>query len=144
MKRIPLYLLLIFLGGAIGCTPKSIPPPAAPEGYFSGQFMLIRLHPTTGMYDTVKTNLNISMALATGYKVTGDTLKVHAGSFGAYAVSANNYIQFADSTYPANGWPTKIHLAGIYRYYYDGTTFQLLYTFPYDTLSYRYNFKKVN
>jgi hypothetical protein len=144
MKSIVLYLLLFVVVTAMGCFPKNTAPvPVTPEGNFTGQFTQVHLS-KSGKYDTLKANLNISLMRPTSYKVTGDTLKIHAGSYGAYGISGSYYIQFADYTFPTNGWPTKVHLAGVYEYYYDGTTFQLLYKFPTDTLSYQYNFTKVN
>jgi len=83
------------------------------------------------------------MELTTGFKVTGDTSTVHAGSYGDYGVnSIYNTVTFIDKTYPKTGIPTKAHLDGTYQYYYDGTVLQLLGNSALDTVSFQYNLTK--
>jgi hypothetical protein len=83
------------------------------------------------------------METATGFKVTGDTTTIHAGSYGNYVVTTGtSQIQFEDKTWPLTGTPAKIHLDGIYSYTYDGATLQMAAYDPADTLEYYYKFTK--
>lgn len=111
-----------------------------PSGSFAGQFARLRYNKTTGRYDTIKANIVLSMDLKTGYKVTGDTSTVHAGSYGDFAIGPYS-IQFADKTLSASSVPTKVHLYGVYEYGYDGTNLQIDATYA-DTLGFFYNLKK--
>ncbi|OKS85308.1 hypothetical protein RG47T_0752 [Mucilaginibacter polytrichastri] len=119
-------------------------PIAVPSGNFSGQFRVVHRNPTTGKLDTTKkSNLVLTISTATGYKITGDTVLYHAGSYGDFSMNSA-YIQFIDKTIPANatGILPKIHLSGTYQYAYDGTNFQI--QAANDTLAYQYVLKKTN
>ncbi len=146
MKKTLLYLLPLAALFIYGCGPnKTTAPVPAPEGTFSGKFMFLHLHQKTGVIDTLKANLVLQMEAATGYKVTGDTSSVHAGSHGGYVVNIpTSSISFIDATYPPTGTPAKIHLSGVYDYTYDGSTLQLVVYGAQDTLLYYYNMKKTN
>ena len=122
---------------------NNAPAPNVPEGTFAGRFSLYHLHSKTGVVDTLTANLILNMETATGYKVTGDTSTLHAGSYGSYLLNSTyTGIEFIDKTYPATGTPAKNHLNGIYEYVYNGTTLQFEATDPADTLIYFYNFTK--
>ncbi|WCT13996.1 hypothetical protein [Mucilaginibacter jinjuensis] len=119
-------------------------PTPVPTGTFSGEFRVVHLNPLTQKLDTTKrSNLTLTISQSTGYKVTGDTVLYHAGSYGDFALNGT-YIQFIDKTVPANATGTlpKIHLAGTYQYIYDGTNFQ--FQAASDTLAYQYILKKSN
>lgn len=122
-----------------GCSTKTTPAPL-PTGNFTGQFIKIHLTPSTGKFDTVKANLNLTLNAATGFTVTGDTSTVHAGSYGAYAVSGS-VIEFVDKTATTANLAknNKIHLNGDLQYAYDGTNLQMFSSN--DTLGYNYIFK---
>ncbi|MDB5009111.1 MAG: hypothetical protein JWQ84_870 [Mucilaginibacter sp.] len=130
-------LIVVFASGCIG-NKNSAPAPLIPSGTFAGQFRRVHLNQTTGKRDTLSANIILTMNTTTGYAVTGDTTKLHAGSHGAYAI-ASSYIQFNDLTYSASAPQTKIHLVGTYQYYYDGTIFQMAGNSALDTLSYQYD-----
>jgi hypothetical protein len=145
MKRILLYSSLIFVALASGCVPTTVSPvvAAGPEGTFTGQFMYFHLHSKTGVVDTTKANIQLQMEQSTGFKVTGDTATIHAGSFGSYIVNtAYNNVDFLDNTYPTTGTPTKFHLNGVYAYTYDGTILKMVAYSAFDTLTYFYTLKK--
>ena len=144
MKLKLLYALpfLMLLAGCFSSSDKSAAPVPFPSGNFTGQFRAIHQNSKTGYHDTLKATLQLSLSTTTGYKVTGDTATVHAGSFGQYAMN-HTLVQFVDSTLPTTGTPKKVHLSGYYQYYYDGTVFQMLAA-PSDTLVYQYDLKKVN
>jgi hypothetical protein len=144
MKLKLLYALplLTLLAGCMGSNNKNAAPVPVPSGNFKGQFRAIHQNSKTGYHDTLKAILNLSLSTTTGFKVTGDTATVHAGSFGDYAMNSA-LVQFVDNTLPTTGKPAKIHLSGYYQYYYDGTVFQMLAA-PSDTLVYQYDLKKVN
>jgi hypothetical protein len=145
MKRILLYLLSLMLAFISGCGPKSEAPipVGGPEGTFAGQFQLLHLHSKTGVIDTLTANIILQMEQSTGFKVTGDTSTVHAGSYGSFIVSVPySNVDFIDKTYPTTGTPAKIHLNGVYSYNYDGTNLQLVAYSAFDTLSYYYNLKR--
>jgi len=145
MKRILLYSSLILIGLASGCAPKPVSPvvAAGPEGTFTGQFMYIHIHSKTGVIDTSKANIQLQMEQSTGFKVTGDTSTVHAGSFGSYIVNTTyGQVDFLDHTYPTTGTPTKFHLNGIYAYNYDGTILKMVAYSAFDTLTYFYTLKR--
>ncbi len=140
-SKLPLFLLLVivFASGCLG--EKATTPIPVPSGYFSGQFRKIHKSATTGKIDTLSCNLLLYLNTATGFSVGGDTSTVHAGSYGGYAITSS-YIQFNDVTYSKTSTSTKTHLEGIYEYYYDGSTFQMLGTPVSDTLAYQYDLKK--
>jgi len=147
MKNKILYLLPLLVLFAGSCTTPNVTPPATalvPQGTYTGQFTLAHLDSKTGMLDTSKkANLMLNMETATGFKVTGDTATVHAGSYGGYIVTTSTgQVQFFDKTYPPTGTPAKIHLDGIYDYTYDGTTLKIAAFGPLDTLEYFYKFTK--
>jgi hypothetical protein len=144
MKRKLLYFLPVILALAAGCLKKGlVTPVAGPEGTFAGQFILLHRHVKTGVTDTLTANIQLQMSLTTGYKVTGDTATLHAGSYGTYAVnSTGNGIEFIDKTFSPTGTPTKIHLSGIYGYVYNGTILQMTGYGPLDTLAFGYDLKR--
>jgi hypothetical protein len=139
---LPLLLLL-----AAGCANNNniapTPTTPLPVGTFSGHFTLYHYHAQTKVTDSTKANLNLSLEPATGFKITGDTTTLHAGSYGSFVVNGmQNTINFADFTYPPSGVTTKVHLNGLYNYRYDGTTLQIAMNGPLDTLTYYYYMKK--
>ena len=148
MKHNLLFLLPFLFFLASGCSEDSINgglPNNAPEGTFTGQFTLIHVHAKTGITDTLTAALVLNIEMTTGFKITGDTSTLHAGSYGSYEVSSNGgsgQIEFLDKTYPTSGTPVKIHLDGIYDYIYDGTNLQLAAYSPLDTVEYFYKFTK--
>jgi hypothetical protein len=146
MKHKLFYILPLALALASGCVSNKNNNPAPvtpPTGTFSGEFKLTHLNRKTGAIDSAKTTIQLQMEVATGYKVTGDTTTLHAGSYGSFFVSSDGTaIQFVDQTYPPAGDPTKIHLSGIYQYEYNGSNLQVLGYGPQDTLSFYYNLYK--
>jgi len=123
-------LALVVLGQACSTKSDPVPAPTPPLGTFSGTGKLLVKKSGSSTYDTVKkaSPLLITLATPSNFKVTGDTLTVHAGSKGlfqlAYA-SNGTFINFIDSTYKA-GPQTKIHLAGVYQYVYDTASGSLI------------------
>ena len=143
MKPKLLYALLILVVAASGCfTNKSAPTPI-PAGTFTGEFRRVHVNLKTTVADTQKANITLNLDLTTGFAVTGDTSTVHAGSHGGYSISST-YALFNDVTYSPTAKQTKVHLAGTYSYYYDGSTFQMVLNSAFDTLSYQYDLKKTN
>ena len=145
MKRNIFYLLTIAGTFLYGCAPKNdvVPSPVPVSGTFTGQFKLYHLNTKSGTPRIDSTNLNLNMETATGFKVTGDTSTLHAGSYGGYSISSPTLqMLFVDQTYPPTGIPAKAHLNGIYSYRYDGTTLELLSYGPLDTLQYFYKFTR--
>lgn len=142
MKR-SIYLLLVLVAAAAGCTKIHDNQPAVPlpVGEFTGKFLHIHKNITTSKLDTITVNLNLSLSATTGFAITGDTT-LHAGSHGAYGVN-NYYIQFIDETYSPSKPFTKYHLQGVYNYLYDGTKLNINVSYA-DTLSLQYMFKKNN
>jgi len=143
MNRNLLYLLpfLIILGAGCLKTNNDVKQPGTPSGTFSGQFRYLHRHSSNVPFDTVKTNLTITMTTpANTYAVTGDTSTIHAASHGTFSIGSP-YMVFNDATFPPAGTATKTHLAGAYLYYYDGTVFQLL-AYSADTLSLQYDLKR--
>ena|ERR1700748_489177 len=134
------YLLPLIALFAAACSNKTAPVPI-PSGTFSGVFT--RLHVHAGVTDTVRANITLTMQLATGYAVTGDTTTVHAGSHGSYVINPNNILQFTDNTLPpvVITVPVKVHLAGTYQYEYDGTNFAIFNI--QDTVAFEYALKKI-
>jgi hypothetical protein len=144
MKHKLLYVLPLIVAFTSGCfgNKNNAPAPIEPLGTFSGQFRVIHNN-NKGKIDSAKANLVLEMENATGYKVTGDTATVHAGSHGGYVVyPSNGKILFVDQTFPLTGTPTKIHLSGLFDYSYDGTNLQIAYSSYADTLTLYYKFKK--
>lgn len=109
-----------------------------PVGTFTGQFRAI--HKSTTGIDTQKANITLTLSTQTGFKITGDTATLHAGSHGGYLFNTT-YGFFSDSTYSATSTSTKVHLNGTYLYSYNGTVFQMLQVSG-DTLSYQYDLTK--
>jgi hypothetical protein len=134
-----LFLMLLLLATA-GCIKNSNDPSniIIPVGNFAGQFTRIHLSRATGKLDTIKANITLNLAVATGYAVGGDTTH-HAASHGGYVVDGQN-IAFSDLTLPANSTSTaplaKTHLNGVYQYTYTGTSMQI--SASNDTLGYLY------
>ena len=136
---IPAFLLLT---GCLKSKDTTPTPFNVPNGNYTGRFWALHKN-ATGKYDTTKkANLQLYISTSSGYKVTGDTATVHAGSYGDFAMDPN-YIQFVDKTLANTGVvPNKVHLSGIYQYYYDGSlVFQLQQAYA-DTLVYQYDLKK--
>ena len=138
MKKNLLGLLAILLFTAAGCAKKEETPIIIPQGTFSGSFTRLRYSAATNKMDTLKANLVIKFSTVTGYAVLSDTSVVHAGSKGGYSVD-QLYMNFGDSTIPVGPIPTtgKVHLAGLYEYYYQGTS--LKFGKSNDTLGYYYD-----
>jgi hypothetical protein len=148
MKRILLYSIpLILLAIVSSCGPGTTAAPqvGGPEGTFNGTFTFYYLHEKTGVTDTtVLPNIQLQLEQSTGYKLSGDTSTVLAASYGSYVVNIPyTAISFADKTYPASGTPTKIHLAGLYSYSWDGTNLVMTSYSAFDTLAYHYVLKKI-
>jgi len=143
IKLLPFALLVAF--GLAGCANNNSLPdtPVPVSGTFTGQFKLYHVNSAKGTSRVDSAYLNLVMEAATGYKITGDTTTVHAGSYGNYAVNSSAFqILFNDVTFSASAPPTKVHLAGIYNYHFDGVNLQLSTYGPADTLQYFYTFKK--
>lgn len=141
MKRKLNYLFpILLLLATAGCIKSTNDPSniIIPVGNFLGQFTRIHLNPATGKLDTIKGNITLNMAVATGYVVGGDTTH-HAASYGGYVVDGQN-IAFSDHTLPSTTTtttpPVKIHLNGVYQYSYTGTSMQI--SASNDTLGYLY------
>jgi hypothetical protein len=146
MKRNIFFLLIPIAGFLTSCNTNNNVVPNTPvpvSGTYTGQFKLYHVNPKTNAVRVDSANLNLTMETATGYKVTGDTTTLHAGSYGSYEVSSMaSQIIFADKTFPASGSPLKVHLSGVYTYEYDGSTLQLITYGPQDTLQYFYKFTR--
>ncbi|MBE9667395.1 hypothetical protein [Mucilaginibacter boryungensis] len=143
MKRAIIFFLPFIVMLGAGCLKHSNDADVsfnAPTGTFAGPFMKIHYSPATKKYDTVKANLTLTMDLKTGYKVTGDTATVHAGSFGDFSMDPT-YVQFADKTYSSTASLSKVHLSGTYLYSYNGVNFKIEAVVG-DTLDYYYNLTK--
>jgi len=136
------FCLIVF---SVGCSlnKSTAPTPLLPSGTFTGQFTYYHIHSNTGIIDTLKSNLVLNLDPTTGYKITGDTSTLHAGSYGSYVFSSDySQIEFLDKTFVANTVPLKIHLSGVYQYHYDGASLNMVGYSPLDTASYVYSFKK--
>ena len=146
MKRNIVCLLIITAACLYGCAGKTNILPSTPvpvSGTFSGQFKLYHVSAANNIIRVDSTNLSLNMETATGYKVTGDTSTLHAGSYGSYQVNVfATQILFADKTFPPGSTSAKVHLTGSYNYQYDGATLQLVTYGPHDTLQYFYNLKR--
>lgn len=105
-----------------------------PAGTFTGQFRAI--HKTTTTVDTQKANITLTLSTQTGFKLTGDTSTLIAGSHGGYLFNTT-YGYFVDSTAVSS----KVHLNGTYLYSYNGSVFQMLQVSG-DTLTYQYDLVK--
>lgn len=140
MKTTSKILLLALVTIGYGCSKTSYDttPQLVPMGSFSGNFTKIHLNSKTQIIDTSKAIITLAISNTGLFKITGDTLKIHAGSHGM-ATLYSGYIQFIDSTATVIN-PPKIHLNGIYQYYYDGSIFQL--GASNDTLKVLYDLKK--
>ena len=140
MKNKLFFILTALITLATSCAKAPQQNIVLPEGKFAGVFRRIHLNPATNKLDTATANIALSLSSATGYAVTGDTTTLHAGSNGSY-VADGTYLQFIDKTLPANSTktPTKVHLAGVYKYLYGGSTLEM--GISNDTLSYYYNLK---
>jgi hypothetical protein len=143
-----IYLLpfaIMALSSCMKSSSSDSTPIPVPTGTFSGVFRVVHYNKTTQKTDTSKiSNLILNIGQSTGFKITGDTVLYHAGSYGDFALNGS-YIQFVDKTIPANATTPlpKIHLTGLYQYGYDGTNFQFQAVFA-DTLAYQYLLKKTN
>jgi len=146
MKRnlfflLPLLVLVILVEA---CSTKSDPITIpAPLGTFTGTGKLLVKKSGSSTYDTVKkASLVITLTTPNNFKVTGDTLTVHAGSKGLFSYNGS-YIQFLDSTYKA-GPQAKIHLVGVYQYIYDNTNLIMQRANSVQDSVLRYDFKKTS
>lgn len=141
----PLSLLLILVAGCVknglnaGPDTNNYPYPL---GTFQGKFTRIHKNETTLKYDTATANIQLVLSTSTGYAVTGDTVIVHAGSYGSFSENQYN-IAFNDATYPTMGFPVKTHLAGVYLYTLNGLNFKITGTDG-DSLSYTYDLTRTN
>ena len=117
MKNKLYYLFLVFMVVAASCKKTEQTPFVLPEGNFIGTFTRIHYNIRTAKLDTATANLIVKLSAATGFSVTGDTTKYHAGSHGSYIANPYN-MQFLDQTLVPNTplYPGKEHLAGIYNY----------------------------
>ena len=135
-----LPLLVLFMAGCMKSTPD-IPPQPLPSGTFTGTFKMLHRHTDKVPYDSVKTNLTLTLQPAVNaFAVTGDTSTVHAGSFGSFSF-LSQYIEFSDKTYSATSTSSKMHLNGTYFFNYDGTNLVIEATSS-DTLTVGYFLKK--
>jgi hypothetical protein len=138
MKKNLFGLLIILLVIVAGCRKEEEEPITMPQGKFTGKFTRLHLNKTNNKIDTLSSNFVITLSESTGFAVLSDTTVIHAGSKGSFIIDPY-YIQFSDSTIPAGPVPTKgkIHLAGVYDYYYQGSV--LKFGRANDTLSYSYD-----
>ncbi|RCH56475.1 hypothetical protein DJ568_01045 [Mucilaginibacter hurinus] len=128
----------IILTGCLKEDRDNTPIPA-PEGKFNGKLVVIKRKHVTGAeyrFDTVKTDIKLTMKVDSGYQVT-DTTGTHAPSRGTYAYNYY-YIQFTDKTLPDTS--KKRHLNGTYQYWYDGTLLKI--GAANDTIKVVYDLKK--
>jgi hypothetical protein len=142
MKQTIILLAIALLGsGCLKSSTTSTPIPQ-PSGTFVGTFRALHKKTSNVGYDTTKATIQLVFSGNT-YTVTGDTVTLHAGSFGTYQVDGV-FAGFNDKTYPTTGTPAKYHLNGVYQYYYDGNVFQALRN-SLDTLSLQYDlYRKTN
>src|ERR1700761_2160859 len=113
-----LYLLPALLLFAASCSKS----PAAinyqltlPKGNYTGTFYRFHQNQTTLKADTTSASIMLTLN-GTNFTVTGDTSKLHAGSFGTYALGTGSFLTFKDKTEPTSGTPAKVHLNGNYNY----------------------------
>lgn len=141
MKLKHLFFLPFLIMLAAGCSkPKQTAIPfAAPTGNFSGTFKTLHYNKDISGYDSVTTNISLSMSLETGYQVTADTT-LHANSYGNFSVSAY-YMAFDDFTFNGTELPEIPHLLGKYAYSYDGSKLHMQQTYA-DTLGFFYDLIK--
>jgi len=145
MKRTIFYLSILVGAFLSSCSTKNnvLPLAPAPSGTFTGQFTLYHINTVTNTARGDSTMLNLSLETATGFKITGDTTTLHAGSYGSYVGnSGTSQLVFEDKTLPPTGTPAKVHLNGLYDYRYNGTTLELRTYGPLDTLEYYYKFTR--
>ncbi len=146
MKIKLLYILpvIAILSSCLSNKVASNPVPT-PTGAFTGTFTQLHYHlKAANVYaDTLKANVQLSLQQAAGFKLTGDTSTVIAGSHGSYSLNSS-YIQFTDATYPATGTPTKTHLNGVFQYSYNGSNLQMVSNNTADTTVYSFNLTKSN
>jgi hypothetical protein len=143
MKQKLLLFLSVFALLASGCIKNEpdLPPPPLPSGTFTGTFKMLHRHTDKVPYDSLSTNLTLTLQSATNtFAVTGDTTAVHAGSFGTFAIYSQ-FIAFADKTYSATVVSPKMHLDGTYIYNFDGINLTVEATSS-DTLAVGYFLKK--
>lgn len=143
MKKAFIFFLPFIVMLGAGCLKHSDDSSSTfpvPSGSYAGQFTRLRYNTTKNGYDTLKANIVLTIDIKTGFKITGDTSTVHAGSFGDFSISAYA-MQFADKTYSATAPQAKIHLNGLYEYGYDGTRLQIDATYA-DTLGFFYDLRK--
>lgn len=143
MKGKLFLLTLLLYTFCTGCfkTSNQAPPINVPSGTFSGQFRLLHKPQNQSSFDTLKTNIILTLKSSDyTYSVTGDTSTLHAGSHGVWGISGSNII-FTDATYPKTGIPPKTHLNGYYLYYYGDTVLRMEATSS-DTLALQYDLKK--
>ena len=132
--------LIVLIVSSCSINKTTEPTPTLPSGSFTGKFVYLHIHSFTGIIDTLQANLQLNIDPTTGFKITGDTATVHAGSYGSYLFGSNyNQIDFIDNT---NVTPQKSHLNGVYQYIYDGTNLSMVQYSPLDTITYKYSFKK--
>lgn len=141
MKKNLFGLLMLTLVVVTGCVKEEEAPLIIPEGKFAGSFRRLHVNKTTNKIDTLTANVVITFSATTGYAVLSDTSVVHAGSKGGYTIDPY-YINFGDSTIPAGPVPTtgKVHLAGLYQYYYKDNIFKFARTN--DTLDLYYDLQR--
>jgi len=137
MKKLFIYPFLLVLLVATACVKTTQNQVPLPSGTFTGPFTRIHLNSVTGKLDTAKANIILTMSASTGYKVTGDTSKVQAGSYGSY-IADGTYIQFIDQSATATA-TAKTHLNGIYQYQYNGSTLNIYGST--DTVGFTYTLK---
>lgn len=143
MKRNFIYLLPLLLISLASCskkTPVENIQLVTPTGTFGGYIRLVHTTVATGKNDTLTANLSLVLDGQGHFTVTGDTSKLHAGSFGTFSLGYSDDLTFADKT-NLNAVPKKIHLNGDYRYSYDGSVLGLDKNVG-DSLSSQYYFTK--
>ena len=139
----PVFVLFALVGGCIGHNNPAPISGTVPTGTFTGQFARLHLNSKTGKVDTTTANLVLNMETATGFKLTGDTSNVHAGSYGSYIINSTyTAIEFIDKTYPSTGISAKTHLSGIYQYAYDSKNLEIEAYGALDTLAFFYTMVK--
>jgi len=141
MKLKYLFFLPFLILLAAGCSkPKKTELTfTVPSGTFNGTFKRLHYNMATSSYDSVMTNISLSMDLTTGYQVSADST-LHANSHGNFSVNPYN-IAFDDFTFTGTELPVIPHLLGLYDYSYDGTKLHMQQTYA-DTLGFFYDLIK--
>ena len=141
MKLKHLFFLPFLIMLAAGCSKpkKNDLTFTVPTGTFSGTFKQLRFNAANNDYDSVLTNISVSMDLKDGYHVTADST-IHANSYGNFSVNPY-YIAFDDFTFSGTELPTIPHLLGTYGYDYDGSKLHMQQTYS-DTLGFFYDLVK--